>query len=65
MAELGGSSTVTELSGILNNSTGTIGTHLSDIYEMGYIYKERDGYNVYYTLSKELKDVLITKEDIS
>ncbi|MBA2840431.1 Cdc6-like AAA superfamily ATPase [Methanococcus maripaludis] len=65
MAELGGSSTVTELSGILNNSTGTIGTHLSDIYEMGYIYKERDGYNVYYTLSKELKDVLITKENIS
>jgi DNA-binding transcriptional ArsR family regulator len=28
---------------------------------MGYIYKERDGYNVYYTLSKELKDVLISK----
>ncbi|MBP2144510.1 Cdc6-like AAA superfamily ATPase [Methanococcus voltae] len=63
MADLGGSSTVTELSGVLNNSPGTIGTHLSDIYEMGYVYKERDGYNVYYTLSKELKDVLITEKD--
>ena len=59
LAKLGGKSTVTELAKILNNSTGTIGTHLSDIYEMGYIEKSRCGNNVYYVLSKELKEVLI------
>lgn len=63
LAESGGKSTVTELAKILNNSPGTIGTHLSDIYEMGYIYKDRSGSNVYYILSKELKDVLIPEEE--
>ncbi|AEF96680.1 transcriptional regulator, ArsR family [Methanotorris igneus Kol 5] len=63
LAELGGSSTVTELAKYLGNSPGTIGTHLSDIYEMGYIYKERRGNNVYYTLSKELMDVLMNDND--
>lgn len=59
LAKLGGKSTVTELAQYLNNSPGTVGTHLSDIYEMGYIYKERSGNNVYYSLSKELRDVLM------
>jgi DNA-binding transcriptional ArsR family regulator len=30
---------------------------------MGYIYKERDGNNVYYKLSRELRDVLIGEDD--
>ncbi len=59
MAKLGGSTTVTQLSEYLKKSPGTIGTHLSDIYEMGYIYKERKGNNVYYRLSRELIDVLL------
>ncbi|WP_456472512.1 ArsR family transcriptional regulator [Methanocaldococcus sp.] len=59
MAKLGGSATVTQLAEYLKKSPGTIGTHLSDIYEMGYIYKEREGNNVYYKLSKELMDVLL------
>ncbi|MDK2791045.1 MAG: hypothetical protein PWP15_1554 [Methanothermococcus sp.] len=63
LADLGGSSTVTELARILNNSPGTIGTHLSDIYEMGYVYKERVGNNVYYSLSKELTEVLINEDE--
>lgn len=63
MAELGGSATVTQLAEYLKKSPSTIGTHLSDIYEMGYIYKEREGNNVYYKLSKELRDVLIGEDD--
>ena len=63
LASFGGKSTVTELAKVLNNSPGTIGTHLSDIYEMGYIYKERSGNNVYYTLSKELNEVLLNNAD--
>ena len=62
LASFKGRSTVTELAKVLNNSPGTIGTHLSDIYEMGYIHKERSGNNVYYILSKELSDVLIGEE---
>ncbi|WP_423792535.1 ArsR family transcriptional regulator [Methanocaldococcus indicus] len=62
MAKLGGTATVTQLAEYLKKSPGTIGTHLSDIYEMGYIYKERDGNNVYYKLSKELIEVLLEKD---
>ncbi|MBW9222580.1 AAA family ATPase [Methanothermococcus sp. SCGC AD-155-C09] len=62
LASFNGRSTVTELAKSLNYSPGTIGTHLSDIYEMGYIYKERSGNNVYYILSKELSDVLIEED---
>ncbi|ENN96134.1 transcriptional regulator, ArsR family protein [Methanocaldococcus villosus KIN24-T80] len=63
MAKLGGAATVTQLAEYLNKSPSTIGTHLSDIYEMGYIYKERDKNNVYYKLSKELKDVLLGEDN--
>ncbi|WP_048203505.1 ArsR family transcriptional regulator [Methanocaldococcus infernus] len=59
MAKLGGKATVTQLSEYLKKSPGTIGTHLSDICEMGYIYKEREGNNVYYILSRELREVLL------
>ncbi len=63
MAKLGGSATVTQLAEYLKKSPSTIGTHLSDIYEMGYIYKEREGNNVYYRLSRELRDVLMGEDD--
>lgn len=62
MAELGGSATVTQLAEYLKNHQLIIEL-ISDIYEMGYIYKEREGNNVYYKLSKELRDVLIGEDD--